>query len=247
MKKPPIVSPGEEVTTLGSVFSAPLVGKGKTWLPLVQLVAWPVMAHVAKKRHPERTWLQSFGIAALTTPVMLGSEWCHNLAHAAAAQWVGKPVDAVRVTWGMPLLVYHDINDPEVTPCQHILRALGGPVFNVLMLPVALFFRRLTRAGSAARDVADVAVGTNIFLPAVGMLPIPGIDGGPVLKWSLVAWGKTIEEADLAVRKVDGALAPVFAAGAAVAFKKRRWLVGALLGQFAALAFSIAVGLFREG
>lgn len=246
MKKPPVVSRGEEVTTFSEVFSAPLVTKGKTWFPLVQIAAWSVMAWVAKKRHPERTWRQSFCVAALTTPIMLGSEWCHNLAHAAAAQWVGKPVDAIRVTWGMPLLVYHDINDLTITPRQHIIRALGGPVFNLLALPFALLFRKLTKPGSAARDAADIAVGTNIFLPAVGMIPIPGIDGGPVLKWSLVARGKTVAEADLAVRKVDGALAPVFAAGAAVAFRKRRWLIGALLGQFAVLAFSIAVGWFQE-
>lgn len=246
MKKPSIVAPGDEVTVFTRVFSAPLVGKSVTWLPLVQLIALPIMAHVAKKRHPVRSWPQSFGIAALTTPVMLGSEWCHNLAHAAAAEAVGKPVDAIRVTWGMPLLVYHDINDPTITPRQHIARALGGPVFNLLVLPFALLFRNWTKPGSAARDAADIAVGTNIFLPVVGMIPIPGIDGGPVLKWSLVARGRTIEEADAVVRRVDGVLAPLFAAGAAVGFKKRRWLLGGLLAQFALLAFSIAVGWFRE-
>ena len=47
-------------------------------------------------------------------PIVLGSEWCHNLAHAAAARAIGKPVDAIRITWGMPLLVYYDINDKNV-------------------------------------------------------------------------------------------------------------------------------------
>lgn len=246
MKKPPIVSPDEDVTIFAKLFSAPLVAKGTTWLPLVQLAAWPIMASVAKKRQPNRSWLTSFGIAALTTPVMLGSEWCHNLAHAAAAEAVGKPVDAIRVTWGMPLLVYHDINDRSITPRQHVIRALGGPVFNLLVLPLALLLRSRTKPHSAARDVADIAVGTNIFLPAVGMLPIPGIDGGPILKWSLVENGRTVEEADRVVRQVDGVLAPVFAAAAAWAFKKRRRLLGALLAQFAVLSFSIAAGWFRE-
>jgi len=74
------------------------------------------MAWVAKKRVPERSWLQSLGIGALTMLVVLGSEWCHNLAHAAAARMVGKPMDAIRITWGMPLVVYYDINDENVTP-----------------------------------------------------------------------------------------------------------------------------------
>jgi hypothetical protein len=110
MKKPAIVSPEDEVTKVGQAFSTPLVVKGKTWLPLTQLAAWPVMAWVARKRVPKRTWLQSLGVGALTTPVMLGSEWGHNLAHAAAARVVGKPMDAIRITWGMPLVVYYMIS-----------------------------------------------------------------------------------------------------------------------------------------
>ena len=133
MIKPAVVDPKDEVTTVGRVFTTPLVVKGKTWFPVTQLIAWPIMAWVAKKRIPERTWLQSFRVGALTMPVVLGSEWCHNLAHAAAARIVGKPMDAIRITWGMPLVVYYDINDESVTPRQHIIRALGGPVLHNLV------------------------------------------------------------------------------------------------------------------
>jgi len=204
------------------------------------------MAWVAKKRVPERSWLQSLGIGALTMLVVLGSEWCHNLAHAAAARMVGKPMDAIRITWGMPLVVYYDINDENVTPRQHIMRALGGPVFNALALPIVLFFQHRTHPKSMARDIANAAVGTNSFLPAVGLLPIPGIDGGPILKWSLVENGQTPKEADMMVRKVDGVLGILLTLAGTLAFKKRRWLVGGLLIQLAALALSIALGIFKE-
>ncbi|NOY97728.1 MAG: hypothetical protein GXP40_00785 [Chloroflexi bacterium] len=246
MIKPTIVAPTDEVTTVGRVFTTPLVVKGKTWFPVTQLIAWPIMAWVAKKRVPERSWLQSLGVGALTMPVVLGSEWCHNLAHAAAARIVGKPMDAIRITWGMPLVVYYDINDGRVTPRQHIIRALGGPVFNLLVLPIALLMKNRTDPESAARDMANAAVGTNAFLPAVGLLPIPGIDGGPILKWSLVAKGHTPQEADMTVRKVDGVLGVLLTMAGALAFKKRRWLVGGLLIQLAAFALSIALGIFKE-
>jgi len=85
--------------------------------------------------------------------------------------------------------VYYDINDETVTPRQHIVRALGGPICNALILPFALLFRRLARQGSMARDVANAAVGMNAFLCTASLLPIPGIDGGPALKWALVERG----------------------------------------------------------
>ena len=246
MIKPAFVRPLDEVTTVGKVFGTPLVVKGKTWFPIAQLITWPIMAWVAKKRIPERSWLKCFGIGALTMPVVLGSEWCHNLAHAAAAHMIGKPMDAIRITWGMPLVVYYQINDETVTPKQHILRALGGPLFNLFVLPIALLFKRLTSPKSVARDIASAALGMNLFIPAVGLLPIPGIDGGPILKWSLVARGRTPEAADMAVRKVDGMLGIALALAGAFSFKKRRWLLGGLFMEFAILALSIALGILKE-
>ena len=178
MIKPKVVSPSDEVSTVSHIFSTPLVVKGRTWLPLTQLAFWPVMARAAKKRIPTRSWPESFGIGALTTIVILGSEWCHNLAHAAAAKFVGKPMDAIRITWGMPLVVYYDINDQNVTPKSISSGHLAAPIFNSDSLPIALFWKMRTRSESSSRDVAIAAVGTNTFLFTVGLLPIPGIDGG---------------------------------------------------------------------
>jgi Zn-dependent protease len=246
MIKPTVVDPQDEVQVLGKVFGTRLVAKGRTWFPAVELAAWLIMAWTAKKRIPERSWPESLGVGAVTMPVLLGSEWGHNLAHAAAARWVGKPMDAIRVTWGMPLLVYYDINDEMVTPRQHILRALGGPVFNLLVLPPAMYLRSRCDPGSVAYDITNVAAGTNAFLPAVGLLPIPGIDGGPILKWSLVENGQTPEEADLAVRKVDGVLGVLLATAGGILLKRKRWLLGGFVVQMAAIALGIATGIFKE-
>lgn len=246
MIKPPVVRPTDEVTTVGRVFGTPVVVKGKTWLPLAELIVWGAMTWIAGKRRPERSWLARLGVGALTTPIVVGSEWCHNFAHAASARLVGKPMDVLRIAWGMPLVVYHDIADETVTPRQHVIRALGGPVFNALVLPVALLLRRLTHPNSAARDVADAAVGMNRFLCTVGLMPLPAIDGGAIVKWTLVSRGRTPDEADASVRKVDGVLGIGLAAAGAAALKKRHWFLGALLAQFSALALAFALGIIRE-
>ena len=246
MIKPAVLDPQEEATVVGRVFDVPLVVKGRTWLPLTQLVAWPIMAWVAKRRLSSRTWRQSLGVGALTMLIALGSEWCHNLAHAAAGWMIRKPMDAIRIIWGMPLLVYYDINDAGVTPQEHIFRALGGPVFNVLVLPFALMLRLVSPARSWLRDIANVAAATNIFLPLVGLLPIPGLDGGPILKWSLVERGQSVQDADRTVRKVNGLLGIVLALGGLFSFKKRRFVIGGLCVQLALIALSIALGIFKE-
>jgi Zn-dependent protease len=246
MIKPAFVQPNDEVDIVGRIFNTPLVTKGKSWFPLTQLIAWPIMAWVAKKRIPERSWVQCLGVGALTMPVLLGSEWGHNLAHAAAANRVGKPVDVIRIIWGMPLLVYYDINDEEVTPRQHVIRALGGPVFNILVLPIALYLRSRSAPKSMSRDIANVAAGANIFLPAVGLLPIPGIDGGPILKWSLVQKGQTPQEADRSVRKVDGVLGTLLTIAGVFSLRRRKWLIGGLLVQLGAIALSVALGILKE-
>ena len=246
MIKPPFVRPGDEVKVVGRVFDTPLVVKGKTWFPLVQMAAWLILSWVAGRRKPERTWGQRLAIGAVIMPVVLGAEWCHNLAHAAAARWIGKPMDAIRILWGMPLLIYYDINDQNVSPRQHILRALSGPLFNTFAWVAAHLLRRGARPGSTLGEVAEAAEKMNGFIAGVGLLPIPGIDGGPILKWSLVELGRTPVEADLVVRKVNGVLGAGLAGAGAAALKRRRWLEGWILVLLAGAALSIATGLLKE-
>ena len=246
MQKPAVVRPTDEVTTVGRVLGTPVVVKGLTWLPLTEVAVWLIMAWHAGRGHPERGWGKRLVTGALTMTAILGSEWCHNLAHAVAARLVGKPMDALRVTWGMPLVVYYDVNDESVTPRQHIARALGGPLFNAMLLPLAFLFRRFTPEGSVPREVASAAAGMNLFLSTASLLPIPGIDGGPVLKWTLVARGSTPAEADEAEKAVDRAVGGGLGVAAGVAYKQRRRFLSAILAMFSVLALAAGFGLVRE-
>jgi Zn-dependent protease len=246
MIKPEALSLDQEYKIVGHIFDAPLVVIGNTWFPMAEIIVWGLMAHEAGRLHPERNWPARLGVAALTMPVILGSEWCHNMAHAAAAKLVGYPADALRISWGMPLLVYHDIEDPNVTPRVHILRALGGPVINIIFLSIAAFLHPLTELKSVTRDVVSAGLGMNAFLILAGMLPIPGLDGGVALKWALVQKGKTPAQADEAVRKVDVIVAVGLGIGSAAAFKKRKRLFGGIMAMFAAIALAVGTGLLKE-
>ena len=246
MRKPPMLCPDDDSISVGRVFATPLRVKGFTWFPLTQCIVWGIMSWIAGKTRPDRSLGERMRIATFTMPVVLGSEWGHNLAHAAAANWIGKPMDAMRITWGMPLCVYYDINDDSVTPRQHILRALGGPLFSFILLVLSSVLRRITPKESLFREVADVSYTTNAFISTVSLLPIPGIDGGPILKWSLVERGRTVEEADQAIRKVDSGLGIALSVFSGAAISRGRRVIGLLSAMLAVMSFGVALGWIKE-
>lgn len=246
MRKPPVLCPDDDAISVGRVFATPLMVKGFTWFPLTQCIVWGVMSWIAGRTRPDRGLGERMRIATYTMSAVLGSEWGHNLAHAAAANWVGKPMDAIRITWGMPLCVYYDINDDSVTPQQHILRALGGPLFSFTLLVISSAVRRITPKASLSREVADISCATNAFLSTVSLLPIPGIDGGPILKWSLVERGRTAEEADQVIRKVDGGLGIALSFLSAAAISRGKRVIGLLSAMLAVMSFGVAFGWIKE-
>lgn len=246
MIKPAFLEPSDEPTPIGHFYETPVVIKGITWVPVLELAAWGLSAWLVARKRPDWSPGKWITAGALTSLIVFGSEWCHNLAHAAVAHHIGKPADAVRIFWGTPLLIYYDTDDQQVSPSQHVLRATGGPLFNSLMVPLTLLARRATRDGTLARYCADVAVGTNEFIAAMALLPIPGIDGGPILKWSLVRGGHSPQEADEGVKKVNLVVGSGLGVAAGVAISKRRKWIGATLAAFAAISLAIGMGILKE-
>lgn len=222
----------EGTTTIGHVFGTPVVVKGNTWFPVTELVAWGIMTLVAGRGRPNRPWRERLGVGALTSLIILGSEWCHNFAHAAAARRVGKPADGIRISLGMPVLLYPAPEDPTVTPRQHITRSLAGPAFNGLLLLVASILRRFTHPNTLAREAADAAVGMNLFLSTASLVPNPEIDGGPTFKWALVSRGYTPEKAEHLVKESNKVVGPILAVAAGLTALRKHYFVSFVFALF---------------
>lgn len=239
-----IPAAGDEIITY--IGATPVTVHGKTWFPLIQLFIWFLFTRNTSKQKPDSSLFHWVYEGLLKMGVMLGSEWCHNLAHLVASNLINKPMDQLRIQFGMPRCIYHEINDLEVTPCQHLVRSLGGPVINLILLPITGFFRLITKPDSIAGETAKTAYHTNLFLSLVSWLPIPGIDGGPILKWSLVERGHTIEEADKVVQKVNGPLAILLGLFSSREFAKKNILMGAMSAMLGLISLSIFTGWLKE-
>ena len=232
--------------TVGNLFNTPLTVWKFSWLPVTQLVTWIILTRNTSKQKPHKSPLYWSTTGVFKMIAMLGSEWCHNLAHAFTANLVGKPMDQMRIQAGMPRCIYTQLNDQEVTPRQHIIRSLGGPIFNLVMLPITAFLRLITKPNTIAGETANTAFQTNLFLSTISLLPIPGIDGGPILKWSLVDKGYEIKEADLIVQKINGPLAVFLGIFSSRAFYKKKILAGVFSGLLGLISLSIFAGWLKE-
>ncbi len=232
---------------IGRLGETPVTVGGLTWFPASQLLLWVIMTRLSRKNKPDKGFFWHISEGAFTSSALLGAEWCHNLAHVYLANLIGKPMDELRIQMGMPRCIYIEINDREVSPRQHIIRSLGGPLINLLLIPIAALIRFTTNPGSIARETANVFLNTNKFLFTVSVLPIPGIDGGPILKWSLVAKGYDIGEADQVVQNVNGPLSIMLGLFSSWSFLKNKKLRGIFSGLLALISLAVFTGLIKEG
>ena len=245
MQSPFAFTPDKPVTTVGNIFGTPLKLQGFNWLPLNQVLFWGLFTWQSWKARAGWPAWKHLLLGGAKMTVVLGSEWCHNLAHAAAARAVGKPVDALRILFGMPVLIYAEPEHPSITPRMHIIRSLGGPVCSACLLALSRLFRRVTPVGSPAREVAGAAVFMNTFITAAALVPLAEFDGGPVLKWSLISRGCSPQQAAGIIRTTNRVVGSGLAGAAAAALARRNWLLALICALLGGLA--LRAGFMKNG
>jgi hypothetical protein len=177
-------------------------------------------------------------VGALSTLALLAADVGHAMAHIVSARYAGAPMDEIFLSEGMPRTIYYD-ND--VPPHVHQLRAVGGPIYSATGLLASLGLRRLAPCASIGHEVASWAALGHGFILAGSLVPLPIVDGGTLLKWTLVERGQTPDEADKVVRQAGLSTGAAAAATGAALATQRRWLPAA--GLLAGGAIAIAVAL----
>jgi hypothetical protein len=222
------------------VFATPVTVAKRFFVELVAVwggVTWWVL----RARPGRGIWRGSL-VALVTTIVLMGVEWGHALAHIFSARYAGAPMDEIRLSGGMPRTLYWN-ND--VSPDVHRIRAMGGPLFNLLGLLVSVVTHWAASRNSVVGEVAGYSVVGHALLFIMSLLPLPMVDGGTLMKWTLVARGQAEAQADETVRCIDWAMA--FAgciSGVSLIATRRRAAGGTLMGC-GVLVAAIAAGKIR--
>ena len=237
----------DDLPTLVTVGGTPVKVKPAFLVNMFGL--WGLLSWLAGRDRPERPWPVRLLAGALSTVALMGADVGHAMAHIVSARYAGAPMDEILLSEGMPRTLYHD---NEVPPRVHRLRALGGPVFSVLGLLASLILRALAPRGSLVRELAGWSSLGHGFILSGSLVPLPIVDGGTLLKWTLVEQGRTEEEADGAIRQIDLGLGVAAAtAGVAMAATGRglparhRWLAALGLIAGGAIAITAAAGKIR--
>ncbi len=171
--------------------------------------------------------------------LLMLADWGHAIAHIFSARLAQAPMDEVLITTGMPHTRYFN-ND--VSPAAHRMRALGGPLFSGAGLLLSWLWLSVTPETAVSYDFALLSTLGHGLIFTGCLAPLPIVDGGSVLKWTLVERGRTVPEADRIVKQ----LAMFTGVGTAIVglllLIGRWWILGVVLLAASGIAIRAAQG-----
>jgi hypothetical protein len=99
----------------------------------------------------------------------------HAFGHILSGKLVHSAMDELLITATRDVNLYH--GDQRVIPGHvHLIRSLGGPVFNLLVAGLFLTFAPSTSPGFWS-DLLASLISTNLFFGFGGFVPLPSVDG----------------------------------------------------------------------
>jgi hypothetical protein len=99
----------------------------------------------------------------------------HAFGHILSGKLVHSPMDELLITATRDVNLYY--GDQSTVPSYvHLGRALGGPVFNLLIAGLLYALLPLVPAG-VGLTILDRIASMNLFFGVVGFLPLPSVDG----------------------------------------------------------------------
>ncbi|MCB0226295.1 MAG: hypothetical protein KDI02_21570 [Anaerolineae bacterium] len=162
----------------------------------------------------------------------------HFGGHIYSSRYANAPLNQVHLGAPMPVSVY-DNND--VSPQAHKMRAIGGPIASGISLLVSLLLRSLTRPNTAMRDFFTAQCWMHAIFGFGSLAPIPFVDGGSILKWTMVERGQTPEQADENVKEANIVLGGLIGGVGLVSLLFKKWWLA--LGCLVMAAQFVAIGL----
>ena len=99
----------------------------------------------------------------------------HAFGHILSGKIVNSAMDELLITTTRDVNLYHG-NQSVLPGYVHLARSLGGPLFNLLVAGVCIYFSTKFSQGFAS-DLLASLIGTNLFFGIGSFVPIPSVDG----------------------------------------------------------------------
>ena len=224
------------------IFNTPVKVKATFLIFIVPI--WVGVTWLGLYWHPGRGFWPGVLVGFVTVILLLVAEIGHPIAHIFSARYAGAPMDEIHISAeeGMPRTLYWN---NEVSPDAHRLRAMGGLIFNMSGLLLSLAIYAAVPGNSIIRELAAWSAVGHGLLFIMSLAPVPMVDGGTLLKWTLVARGRTVPQADEIVRRVDWAMGIVGGIAGVVLIALQMWIAGVILVGIGGVILSIAARRIR--
>jgi hypothetical protein len=99
----------------------------------------------------------------------------HAFGHILSGKLVHSAMDELLITATRDVNLYH--GDQSLVPSHvHLVRSLGGPIFNLFIAGICSMFVSLIGPGFWS-DLLASLISTNLFFGFGGFLPLPSVDG----------------------------------------------------------------------
>jgi hypothetical protein len=206
------------------------------------IVLWGAVTWYGLYKHPERSFLYGLFVGLLAMILLMIADIGHAIAHIFSARFASVPMDEILISAGMPRTLY---SNNKILPSAHRMRAIGGPIFSGLGLLLSMAIHGIMPRDSLGGELAVWSLVGNGFILAGSLLPLPMVDGGTILKWTLVEKGKTEAEADAILRRVNwviGITGGVVGIGLIIG---KIWIAGLVCVGVGGISIAAAIGKVR--
>jgi hypothetical protein len=142
----------------------------------------------------------------------------------------------------MPRTIY--INN-DISPVAHRTRALGGPIFSLFGLILSAILYWTAGPITIQLELARWSILGHGLILIGSILPLPVVDGGSILKWTLVKRGKKEKEADQILTTINwivGAVSLIAGIGFLLTFS---WVVGLILAAIGGIFITAGLGILK--
>jgi hypothetical protein len=152
----------------------------------------------------------------------------HTIGHILSAKSVNAPMHMVNLRWSTQLNIYLKDN---VSPHQHLGRAIGGPAASAVGLATGYGVWRAVRHIPLLGGLAQAWYVAHLVMVVLGLMPSPHFDGAALIKWWTTL--RTGDEGlgEEALQLAGWASVAGCAAATLMLLTRRQWLwaVGAVL------------------